>query len=142
MAATTKLHAAKQTPIPLKPFVKYHHYLTTRATTRFEVLTGTGNTTKTVTRKQDLPFAPNASDYKRLICTIDNFKEACLEPKHLNIKDKTTHKKAFDIISRGLHIICKAMLNNANEKTNNSFVTDTCTFVAKFLPSNAFLIQQ
>ena len=59
---------------------------------------------KTVTRKQDLPFAPDASNYKRLICAINDFKEACLETKLLNIKDKTMHKKAFNIIGGDFYV--------------------------------------
>ena len=107
MAAATKLHAAKQPPISVKPFVEYHHYPTTCVTTH-ETPTGTGTTTKIVTYKQDHPFAPNTSDNKHLIRALNDFKEACLEPKRLNIKDETIHKKAFDIIGGDLRVIWKA----------------------------------
>ena len=62
MAAVTKLHAARQPPIHLKPVTEYHHYPTTRVlTTQFDVPNPNNTTTRTVTRKQDLPFAPDAS---------------------------------------------------------------------------------
>ena len=64
MATIAKLHAAKQPPIPLKPFVEYHHHPTTHVTTQFEVVT-TATVTRTVTQKHDLPLAPYPSDYKR-----------------------------------------------------------------------------
>ena len=75
MAAIAKLHAAKQPPIPLKPFVEYHHYPGTCVSTQIKAVTITPNI-KTVTGKQDLPFAPDASDYERLIRALDDFKEA------------------------------------------------------------------
>eukprot|EP00534_Pseudo-nitzschia_fraudulenta_P004044 CAMPEP_0201126366 /NCGR_PEP_ID=MMETSP0850-20130426/25820_1 /ASSEMBLY_ACC=CAM_ASM_000622 /TAXON_ID=183588 /ORGANISM="Pseudo-nitzschia fraudulenta, Strain WWA7" /LENGTH=94 /DNA_ID=CAMNT_0047394773 /DNA_START=24 /DNA_END=305 /DNA_ORIENTATION=+ len=62
MAAVAKIHAARQPPIPLKPFIEYHHYATTRVTTQFETPTGNSTATKTATCKQDFPFAPDASD--------------------------------------------------------------------------------
>ena len=58
-----------------------------------------------------------------------------LEPEGLNIKDETMHKKAFDIIGGDLHVIWKAIPQTAYDKTSKSFVTNTCAFFAKFLPS-------
>ena len=143
MADVTKLHAARQPPIPLKPFVEYHqHYPTTRVTTQFVVQTSTGTASKTVTCKQDLPFAPDASDNECLIQALKDFKEACLEPVRLNIKDETMHKKAFDIIGVNLFVIWKAILQTAEDKISKSFVTNTHAFIAKIPPSNTFLIQQ
>mmetsp|Transcript_22968 Transcript_22968/g.48898 ORF Transcript_22968/g.48898 Transcript_22968/m.48898 type:complete len:82 (+) Transcript_22968:74-319(+) len=52
MAAVAKIHAARQPPIPLKPFIEYHHYPTPCVATQFETLTGTGTATKTVTCKR------------------------------------------------------------------------------------------
>ena len=52
------------------------------------------------------------------------------------------HKKAFDIIGGDLCVIWKAILQNTQHKTSTYFVSNTRAFLAKFLPSNAFLIQQ
>ena len=52
------------------------------------------------------------------------------------------HQKAFDIIGGDLCVIWKAILQAAEYKTSAYFVSNTCAFLAKFLPSNAFLIQQ
>ena len=142
MAAVIKLHAARRLQIPLKPFIEYHHYLTTCVTTQFETPTGTGTATKTVTCKQDLQFAPDASYNERLIWALDDFKEECLEPKRFHSQDKTMHKKTFDIIGGNLRVIWKAILQAAVHKTSAHLVSNTCAFLAKFLPSNAFLIQQ
>ena len=52
------------------------------------------------------------------------------------------HKKAFNIIGGNLPVIWKAILQSAENKTSDNFVSNTCAFLAKFLPSKAFLIQQ
>lgn len=142
MAAVAKLHAARQPPIPLNPVTEYHRYPTTRVTTQFDVINANNTTTRTVTRKQDLPFAPNTSDTEHLICALDDFKEACIKPERLNIQDESMHKKVFDIIGGDLRIIWKDLLILATNKLTAAFVTNTRTFLSKFLPSKSFLIQQ
>ena len=52
------------------------------------------------------------------------------------------HTKAFDIIDGNLRVIWKAIFQTATDKTSKNFVTNIRAFLAKFPPSNAFLIQQ
>jgi len=49
------------------------------------------------------------------------------------------HKKAFGIIGGDLHVIWKAIFQAAEHKTSAYIVSNTRAFLAKFIPSNAFL---
>lgn len=131
----------RQPPLPLKADLLYENYPTTRVTYTFATEGRGERGAISVTRKQELPFAPDASDKERLIRVLHEYNEACSDSL-LHIHDRDRHTKAREVLRGDLKASWENTIMDVAATSDADFVTNVRSFLAFHMPSNAFLIQQ
>lgn len=143
MAAIAKLRATKQPPIAIKPNILYEDYPTT-AIYNSVVLAAVApaTNTTTVTRKQVLPFCPDASDKERLIRCFHDLVEAS-GANNLSLADSALHQKAREVLGGELKTTWTAVVATAitaNKAATTDFEANVREFLANYMPPNSYLI--
>jgi hypothetical protein len=134
MAAVAQLQATKQAPLPLKATQFFEDYPTTRVT-----YTTSGTPSKT--SKQDLVYAPDASDKERLLRAILDYERKC-STAILNIADTDRHVKLIEILGGHMQLQWETHLTNCSSQNDADFQGNVRSFLLNYLPSNAFHIQK
>ena len=148
MAAVAKLHASKQPPYSIKSVVLYKDYPTTAVYNAVNVTTGAGATatTKTVNCKQVLPFSPNSSIIKRLVCCFHDFKQTS-NKQLLDLQDLELHTKAQarEILGGELKSTWDSIVASATTASKTAtadFPNNVRQFLLAYMPLNVFNIQR
>ena len=146
MAAVAKLRASKQPPYSIKTNVLYEDYPTTAVYNVVNVTTGTAPnaTTKTVNRKQVLPFSPDSSNIERLVRCFHDFKQAS-NKQLLDLQDLELHTKARKILGGKLKLTWDSIVASATTASKTAtadFPNNVQQFLLAYMPSNAFNIQR
>jgi hypothetical protein len=134
--------------MPIKPVIFYEDYPSVRITNTF-----IDPNNLSITRKKDVPFAPDASNKERLIRVLHDFNLAC-EATKLNLQGTERHEKATEVLGGNLNsawsrlVASKITNNTANNRpagtglASNDFPDNVKEFLNRYLPSNAFVLQQ
>ena len=142
MAAIAKLRSSRHAALQLKVVLSYGDYPIPRLVTQhITAATTSGNPDITFTRKQDLTFAPDDTDIKRVIHVLSDFAEACTD-ELLVIHNLNYHKKACKVLVGDLKDIWDDTIAAPTKTLDVDFPTNIRAFLSKKLPSNSFLIQQ
>ena len=136
MAAVAQLRATQAPPIPLKAFELYENYPTVRISH-----TSIDANKVSTTKKQDLVYAPDASNKERLLRSIVDY-ERKSDKLVLNIQDDDRHTKLMEILGGHMQLMWETHVKNCASKTNTDFRSNVRDFLLNYLPSNAFHIQK
>lgn len=137
MSAVSYFRATKQPPFHLKQAIPFEEYTTVRITHTFTNATTSANET----RKLDVPFCPDSSDKERLVRCIHEYIDACDTARlHCSDADRYTHMR--DILGGDLRTTWDTVAASRTTKNDANFLIDIRKFMANYVPSNAFLIEQ
>ena len=140
MSAVAKLQALKPPVIPLVANVPFSEYPTTRVVHTHNA--GTVAACHDVTNKLDLPFCPDSSNKERLLRTIHEFQDSCIDAR---LHVATTHHYTLirEVLGGDLRTTWDtyvATIADADRNDDN-WPTHVRTYLRNFLPANAFLLQ-
>ena len=137
MAAVSK-KLTKQPPLPLTPLLLYEDYGSQRVVNSFTDANGDDQT-----RKMDVPYCPDPSDKERLLRTLQEFTDACADPRlHINGADR--YVKLREVLGGSLRATwdtVTAGIDAATQADNANWIAGLRTFARNFFPNNAFTLQ-
>ena len=140
MSTVAKLQALKTPVILLATNIPFSEYPTTHVAHTHNA--GTLADHRDLTNKLDLPFCPDSSDKERLLRTIHEFQDGCIDAR---LHVATTHRYTLirEVLGGDLRTTWDTYVATIADADRNdaNWPTHMRTYLRNFLPANAFLLQ-
>ena len=134
MSAVAKLQALKTPVIPLVTNILFSEYPTTRVAHIYNA--GTLADCRNVTNKLYLPFCPDSSDKDRLLRTIHEFQDGCIDARfHVSITHRYTLIR--EVLGGDLRTTWDTYVATIADADRNDANCPTTLTVELFQPSRA-----